>query len=266
MALPDGTLLCRVPFTPAHPAIVLPLLRRGRPWIDPVALVAGSMAPDFEYFLRARMDGRISHTLIGLLTFDLPVGLVLALLFRRLVGPALELALPTSLTVRMRGAFPERPKPRRGNAWAAAVGGTLLGAASHLFWDAFTHRTGFFVQHIPALAATFNAPALGEVAVYRVLQHTSTLVGFVAIAWVLQRWPKAVRSPATPKARARVAFVVIPLVFSAIGVVARAYAEGGWRIRDYGHYAAALCSGLIVGVIVASIVVYWKDIRPARTT
>ena len=144
MALPDGTLLCRVPFTPAHPAIVLPLLRRGRPWIDPVALVAGSMAPDFEYFLRARMDGRISHTLIGLLMFDLPVGLFLAVLFRRLVGPALELALPTSLTVRVKGAFPELPKLRCGHAWAAAVGCTLLGAASHLFWDAFHPPDGIF--------------------------------------------------------------------------------------------------------------------------
>src|SRR4051812_20559570 len=39
-----------MPFTLAHPAAILPLLRH--PFV-PAALVAGSMAPDLPYFLRA---------------------------------------------------------------------------------------------------------------------------------------------------------------------------------------------------------------------
>ncbi len=39
-----------MPFTFAHPAAVLPFMKKQSKYISVTALILGSMAPDFEYF------------------------------------------------------------------------------------------------------------------------------------------------------------------------------------------------------------------------
>ena len=68
-----------MPFTPAHTAIVLPLIN-GRKF-SATALIVGSIAPDFEYFFKMSADSEHSHTLPGLLYFNLPVVVVLSFAF-----------------------------------------------------------------------------------------------------------------------------------------------------------------------------------------
>ena len=75
-----------MPFTFAHPAIVLPLHALQRRCFSLTALVAGSLSPDFEYFLRMQIHSSHIHTLWGLLYFDLPLGLILAFLFKKNVN------------------------------------------------------------------------------------------------------------------------------------------------------------------------------------
>src|SRR5690242_2559034 len=82
-----------MPFTPAHPAIVLPLLRKR--WVSATGLVIGSLSPDFEYFFKVSVESQHSHTLAGLFYFDLPVTLLLALLFHEVVKRNLIHNLPT---------------------------------------------------------------------------------------------------------------------------------------------------------------------------
>lgn len=53
-----------LPLTFAHPAAVLPFSRKSK-YIHFSALVLGSMAPDFEYFLRGRPIGRLVIHLQG---------------------------------------------------------------------------------------------------------------------------------------------------------------------------------------------------------
>ena len=65
-----------MPFTLAHPAIVLPLAAK-KLRMSATGLVIGSMVPDFEYFIRMRTESKYSHTLAGLFWFDLPLGLLL---------------------------------------------------------------------------------------------------------------------------------------------------------------------------------------------
>src|SRR5262245_44725270 len=67
-------LIKSMPFTIAHSAVALPVLRWLRAPYAASALVVGTMAPDFEYFLRLRPFASISHTLPGLLVFCLPAG------------------------------------------------------------------------------------------------------------------------------------------------------------------------------------------------
>lgn len=61
-----------MPLTFAHPAAVLPFSRKSK-YIHFPALVLGSMAPDFEYFLRGQPIGAIGHTFSGFLTYNLPL-------------------------------------------------------------------------------------------------------------------------------------------------------------------------------------------------
>src|SRR5882672_6336607 len=71
--------LCGMPFTLAHPAAVLPLRRWPR--LDFVALVIGSMTPDFGYYLLLPDMRLETHSFAGSLETCLPVGLLLVLLF-----------------------------------------------------------------------------------------------------------------------------------------------------------------------------------------
>lgn len=61
-----------VPFTFAHPAIMIPLIHKRPKWIDTTALIFGSMAPEFEYFIRFKAQAVVGHMLSGFLFFNLP--------------------------------------------------------------------------------------------------------------------------------------------------------------------------------------------------
>jgi hypothetical protein len=64
----------------------------------------------------------------------------------------------------------------------------LIGAASHIFWDSFTHDHGYFVQTIPALQNSVDF--LGrQIPILKILQHSSTLLGGLVIAFAIYKLP-----------------------------------------------------------------------------
>ena len=69
-----------MPVTFAHPAIVLPFYKKPK-FFSMTTLIIGSMSPDFEYFLRMKIKSDMSHTLLGIFYFDLPITLIIALSF-----------------------------------------------------------------------------------------------------------------------------------------------------------------------------------------
>ncbi|MFI1865269.1 DUF4184 family protein [Streptomyces jumonjinensis] len=184
-----------MPFTLSHPAAVLPLLRR--PFV-PAALVAGAMAPDAPYFLQTLgiqlsagvwyepyLNATTSHSPTGVLTVTLPFTLALLAGYHLLRGP-----LTALLPARLAPPTPEppAPAPSRGAAHRARHGGwlvlsALIGIATHLVWDSFTHVDGYVVTR----AAFLSEPALGGLTVARVLQHMSTVIGLAALAVHLVR-------------------------------------------------------------------------------
>ncbi|MCX5740945.1 MAG: DUF4184 family protein, partial [Proteobacteria bacterium] len=169
-----------MPFTASHVMAVLPAMRRGLR-LDPTCLAIGSMAPDFQYFLWARREGEFSHSLLGLVVFCLPLTLALATVWQRHVQwLMLELAP---------AAVARRCVPR---AWPAVavpmlVVSALLGTATHLLWDGFTHTNDVFTSRIDELGALYTVPLLGTIPLHRVLQHVSTLLGLVVVAGAAAR-------------------------------------------------------------------------------
>ena len=145
------------------------------------------------------MDSRISHTPEGLFLFDLPLGLLLVFVFHNVIRDPLFDNLPSFLQRRVmtfktfdwNGYFIRH--------WFVVVWSLLLGAASHLFWDSFTHNHSFFVELLPALRTNVTLFD-GSMPAYRVLQHVSTVVGGAVVwAWVM-KFPmgpevKTIRTP-----------------------------------------------------------------------
>src|SRR5688572_23357716 len=74
-----------MPFTLAHPAIVLPLSSLPKRWVSMTGLIIGSMSPDFEYFLRMKIKSNYSHTLAGMFWFDIPITILLAFIFHLII-------------------------------------------------------------------------------------------------------------------------------------------------------------------------------------
>lgn len=171
-----------MPLTPSHAAAAL-LLKRVVPRLPLAALVIGSMSPDFEYLLRLAPRGSFGHSPLGLVVFCLPLGLVVWSLWRSWIRPVVLALMPPGLAAGF--------APRCDASWGAGATAVLLGAISHVAWDAFTHADGFFVSLLPALSSAV-APALAPgLHWYKLLQHASTAIGAVVIAWLMLRWLRA---------------------------------------------------------------------------
>src|SRR6187549_1453109 len=131
-----------MPFTPAHTAIVLPFIKLNRRFFSATGLIVGSVTPDFEYFFKMSVSGEHSHTIPGLFYFDLPVGFFLALVFHEVVKKRFIRNLPSGLQTRLQplGSI-DFVQYIRSNTFVF-IFSVLLGSASHILWDAFTHYNG----------------------------------------------------------------------------------------------------------------------------
>jgi hypothetical protein len=180
-----------VPVTfPSHAAAVLPLHHafRDRLWLLP--LIAGSCAPDVAYAFWA--GGAFSHSPLGVLTFCLPVGLLLYVWLAALVLPALQLALPKVGRFEPARFLSTRGLPQVRSQWVWAAVAVLLGTLTHVLWDGLTHRL-----HEPAesLYGAVKVSLFGhQVHLTGVLQLVSSLGGaLVTLVYAWRRYPNLPR-------------------------------------------------------------------------
>jgi hypothetical protein len=182
-----------MPFTPAHPALVLPFLR-GR-LLAATALVIGSMVPDFEYFIRMSVKGKHGHTLLGIFYFDIPVTIILSFLFHEIVKKNLinnsPFFLQQRFSVLLQYDFLEDFRKQ----WFQFLVFAGVGAFLHIFWDSFTHLNGFFVQQFPFLQHTIIPYQGARYPLFYFLQHASSVVGltFISIYIVKMKVEPSVR-------------------------------------------------------------------------
>lgn len=168
-----------MPFTPAHPAIILPFIRSR--YFSATGLIAGSMSPDFEYFFKMSVSSVYSHTVAGLIYFDLPVTILISLVFHLVVKKNLIYNLPLFLQKRFNALLEiDFVKYLKEHLWIFVIS-ALLGAASHILWDSFTHNNAFFVRTLPFYKGT-HVPFEGvRYPLWYALQHISTVVGLTTI-------------------------------------------------------------------------------------
>jgi hypothetical protein len=183
-----------MPFTLAHPLAVVPLRRK----LVFSALVIGSMAPDFPYFLYLPVELKgFGHSLGGAFLFCVPVGLAALWVFHSLLKEPLLNLLPAAQQVRFQpvaGHFTWRPFKR----FVVVVLSLLTGTLTHLAWDSFTHYDGFMVRRLPALRAWAVDISGVHISWCQVLQYGSTAAGLLVLAWLFWRWSKQPVSPINP--------------------------------------------------------------------
>lgn len=169
-----------MPFTLAHPAIMLPLAKTGR--FSLTALIAGSMVPDLEFFLQMREVENIGHHWYGVLLFDLPVAIVCCYVFHNLLKYLLIIHLPAAYRNKFIDVI-----GFNWNVYAAAnkmkiLFSLFLGILSHIAWDGFTHHDGFFVLLLPVLQSSISITGK-PIPAYFFLQIFSSVAGM----WLLYR-------------------------------------------------------------------------------
>jgi hypothetical protein len=174
-----------MPFTAAHTVAVLPLVNSRR--LSATALVFGSMAPDFEYFIRMDVLGIWGHNLRGIFLFDLPMTFALVVLFHKVVKNNLINNLPVFFQKRFVRLKHLSLKQDVFDRPAAFVVCACLGALTHVTWDAFTHQHGYFVQTLSSVYEDSYVFFDGvNYPLWYALQHISTWIGmFILVIYLL---------------------------------------------------------------------------------
>jgi hypothetical protein len=122
---------------PTHPLAVLPLKLWRPRWFDGVALVLGAIAPDVAYAADGYGITIHSHAWHAPLWWAVPVVLVGAPVVRWAAAPvAAHLPAGGPLALRDYGVLARVRHP-----WWVTAYCAVLGAVSHLLWDAVTHPT-----------------------------------------------------------------------------------------------------------------------------
>jgi hypothetical protein len=173
-----------MPFTFSHPAIVLPLKKIFGVTLSLTGLIIGSMTPDFEYFIRMKDESRYGHSVPGMFWFDLPLGILLAFVYHQIVRDQLISNLPEILNRKLSVFKQFNWVDYFKRNWLIVIVSILIGAASHLFWDSFTHGSGYFVRKIDWLHKIIGFSKM-HIHVYSLLQHLSGLIGGIIVLWAI---------------------------------------------------------------------------------
>lgn len=237
-----------MPFTFSHPAIILPLTFLPGRWFSLTGLVIGSLTPDFEYFLRMRIESNYSHTLGGLFWFDLPLGILLAFIFHNIIRDSLFDNSPKALKARF-SKFRHFDWNRYFKKnWFVVIISVLIGASSHILWDSFTHDHGYFVEKIPAL--TNKVDVLGiNLPILKILQHSSTIIGLFIIAFAIYKLPKSQLEREKINLKYWAFIVGVILIIILIRLLA------GLEVRQYGNVIVTAISASLISITVAPLLI-----------
>ena len=238
-----------MPFTFAHPAIVLPLKNVFGKWLSLTGLVIGSITPDFEYFLRMKIQSNYSHTSLGMLWFCLPLGMLLCFIFHGVVKKPLIANLPIVLQRKLSELQQINWVSYFKINWFVVVVSLLIGAYSHILWDSFTHQNGFFVEvlHLDA--------SIGTIRIYKMLQHGSTLLGGLYIIWYVYNLKGLTNKVAKrPEIKYWLSIALITIVIMAVRFLV------DFNIKAYGNTIVSIISAVMIAIVITSLFYRIKSI------
>ena len=174
-----------MPFTPTHIIAIVPIAKFARR-LPISALAIGSMIPDLPMFFPAISSYHASHSFPGLFLYCLPVGLIAFLFFQFAVKEACIALLPLFAQQRVQH-LKQRHIPVTSGALFFVVLAIVIGSATHVFWDSFTHKDGWATVHLSALNQTIDLAGYTLLG-YKLLQYGSTLLFLPLLLLLACRW------------------------------------------------------------------------------
>ena len=160
------------------------------------ALVAGCFVPDFAYLLSLSPRMFYGHTIPGMFDLDLPLALIGLWLFHAFIKQPMLMFLPSGFRRRLKTSvetFPFWPIQR----FSLIVLSILVGTATHLAWDAFTHDYSWIYKHWTLLGTLVHLPT-GDMKLYKVLEYTSSVFGLVVVAIWIAYWFRTTKPAEKP--------------------------------------------------------------------
>jgi hypothetical protein len=244
-----------MPFTPAHPAIILPFIKTR--YLSASGLIIGSLSPDFEYFFKMSVSGLHGHTKGGLFYFDLPVTLLLAIVFHQVAKKNLIRNLPLFFQKRFQDTLHFNFLNYLKHHWPIFLISALAGAASHIFWDSFTHNNRFFVRQFSAVYESVSVPFQGaNYPLFYVLQQVSTIVGLTVVSiFILGKKPAVQRDLCAP----RLVYWILMFAIGAAVLKLRFFI----RPSDYdlGNVVVSSISGLLIGLVCCGFINFKNSVH-----
>ncbi|MDT9694567.1 DUF4184 family protein [Streptomyces sp. P17] len=273
-----------MPFTLSHAAAVLPAVRTdgtGRGRLVPAVLVAGSFGPDVTYYAASAVPGAmefgdVTHSFTGVFTVDVAIIWALVGLWLLVREPLVALLPPARqgrVAALLRcGAPRARVRPDLVLWWYVSA---VLGALTHVVWDAFTHLDRWGIRLFPLLGESFAGSPL-----YWYLQYGGSAVAAVVIAGsfvaALRRIPGGVSPVGVPALSSRDRWVAGGVLFGCATVFAVQRAVRWWAywgsVAKPWELVPTLCfgagAGLVLGVLVYAVGVrVWRPAgAPAQRT
>jgi hypothetical protein len=250
-----------MPFTLSHTAVVLPFSRYLARWRLLSACLIGAMVPDFRVFLPWHLQRFETHSIVALFTFCLPVGLLTFWLFQLLLKEPVVEVLPEGAYSRWR-AFEAPAQLTNPLHWLLAVVGILVGAATHLVWDGFTHEGARGVRMLPVLDDPIFELGRHHWAAYRLLQDGSSFLGLVAVAVMVLYGARRGRTPPLPnrllsRTERRYwasAYVAVALVLAASFFAVSRFLDPKFSVTAIANeLAIASLRGLAIALITVSL-------------
>jgi hypothetical protein len=148
-----------------------------------------------------------------------------------------------------------RQQFRRAQPWnafraASALLSVLLGAWTHILWDAFTHANGWFVLHWNWLTAPVLRVASHDVPMYHLLQHLCSVGGLLVLTLAYRAWlvrEALPRSAPLPREERWRYLLLGSIVIAAIAVALPLAAHAAWTASGHPVWAAFIVRAALYG-------------------
>jgi len=127
------------------------------------------------------------------------------------------------------------------------IAGALVGSASHLFWDGFTHNDGYFVKVLPAYGALIITISGYSYPIWHVMQHASTIIGLGCVGIYIARC--SANNPQLKQVDFRYWFYVFAITSLVASLRFSIYSND----LSIGNFVVTVISGFCIGLFVCGL-------------
>lgn len=125
----------------------------------------------------------------------------------------------------------------------------VFGMLTHVVWDTFSHKTGYFVMNLPFLQQTIYS-----IPTYKLMQHGSTCFGFIFIIFVLLKYRDSPQKMERVSGRENVKSWGWSMI-TALGIfIAHALLDPYFQILQIGSIIVSGLTSVLFGIFIVSVV------------